>query len=256
MPAAPDASPESPARSHSSIGQTEQLKLSQNVLLGNFTGLTTVQVQAMKLVDPTAGPTGAGHQAVVPLNAWRPGAAAQARPAAPPRGLLGRAWNAIGAAAKGLLRAVSQPFASGTAPDLDSNPALRLKTIQSDTGLWTRFTAACKERYCTDELKAFCAAEDFLANPDKATFLAMTKSAKAVNLPDDQLVRLGRQEASAKEALPFNRPVAIRLAEDVRDNLKNLLQDNILQDRTLLAKHGLNNTVLLAQRKKAALSAG
>ena len=63
-------------------------------------------------------------------------------------------------------------------------------------------------------------------------------------------------EASAKEALPFNRPVAIRLAEDVRDNLRNLLQDNILQDRTLLAKHGLDNTVLLAQRKKAALSTG
>lgn len=229
---------------HLEIDSADQLKLSRNLLLGNFTGMTTVQVQALKLADPTAGAGRPESQVQLPHSAW------SNRSAEPKRGLFGRLRDAFDGAMKRLARPTAQRA------NFDTNPELRLTAIRSSPKLQAGFAKACEERFCKDELFAFDAAEEFLAHPDKRAFLAMTFVASKVNLPDDLLRRLERQQAAADQPLPFNQPAAVRLAEEVRANLKSLLSDNIIQDPKLRGKHGLDDATLLAELHKRNLAAG
>lgn len=227
-----------------------QLQLSKNILLGNFTGMTTVQVQAMALVDPTAEPARPVFEAALQRTAPKD-VPAQPMPAVskPPRGIAGRAWGAFTTAAKGIFRALSQSLsrpapapAKSDMPNLSMDPALQYKIVRSDTaegGLWSKFATACKARHCSEEFEALVSSEKFLANPDKQGFLDMLKSVQDVNLPSDLLGRIERHKKSAQEALPFNRPLAIKLAQDVLRSLEGLLQENVLpavkfDDKTLL----------------------
>lgn len=226
------------------IDESEQLMLSKNVLLGNFTGMTTVQIQAMKLVDPTVGLSQSGAQARIPENAWSD------RRAEPKRGLLGRLRDAFGAAVKGFVRPRARPAT------FDTNPELRFTAIRSSVKLRASFASACQERHCMEELVALDAAEAFLAQPDKGTFKDMAVVAGKSNLPDDLLRRLERQQASAAQPLPFNRPAAVKLFQDIQANLKNLLSDNIVQDPKLRGKHGLDDATLLAELRQTNRAAG
>lgn len=243
------------------IEEPMQLQLSKNILLGNFTGMTTVQVQAMKLVDPTAELARPVFEATLLRTAPKDVPAQQPMPTVskPQRGIAGRAWGAVTTAAKGVFRALSQSFSRpapapvpSDIPNFGQKLALQYSIVRSDTsegGLWSKFAKACKAQHCHYELNALVASEKFLANPQRQAFLDMLKSVEDVNLPSDLLGKIERQKKSAQEALPFNRPLAVKLAQDVIIDLEKLLQENVLP----AAK--FDHETLLAQMKKINLTA-
>jgi hypothetical protein len=117
--ATPSGSPvDTPAGPAAQIDESMQLKLSENVRhLGHFTGMTTVQVRAMTLVDPTAAParpmmeTTSKQVRTIPATTQ------------PQRNLLGRMWDAFTSRVKGFFSAARQAPAS-TAPTASAAGAL------------------------------------------------------------------------------------------------------------------------------------